>query len=279
LFRKESFRSTPEPTVATAAVATRIRGSVVKMPIAIHSGLLAICLALMTALSAHAEDQTFAELLAHAKAQAAAGHMWAPAGDNMTETAMRMLELMPRATPGELAEFLALLQSDKSVPAAAPLDSDVSLEEQSTQAISTPSVGAKPAVVAIAPPVSPPVLPDPIGPGAGHAAPGQTTTGQITPNRGTPDPRGRASFLYSRGLDAELQGDVSGARRFYSSAAQLGDAAAARNLGRLYDPAYIKHNALGGIDPDPELARHWYERAVRLGDAEVEPLLEALSVR
>jgi TPR repeat protein len=85
--------------------------------------------------------------------------------------------------------------------------------------------------------------------------------------------------LFARGLDAELHGDFSGARRFYSSAAQQGDAAAARNLGRLYDPAYLKQVALGGIDPDPALARHWYERAVRLGDTEAGPLLQALSVR
>jgi TPR repeat protein len=85
--------------------------------------------------------------------------------------------------------------------------------------------------------------------------------------------------LFARGLDAELHGDLSGARRFYSSAAQQGDAAAARHLGRLYDPTYLKQTALGGVDPDPALARQWYERAVRLGDTEAGPLLEALSVR
>jgi TPR repeat protein len=85
--------------------------------------------------------------------------------------------------------------------------------------------------------------------------------------------------LFARGLDAELHGDFSGARRFYASAAQQGDAAAARNLGRLYDPVYLKQVALGGIDSNPALARHWYERAVRLGDAEAGPLLQALSVR
>ena len=54
---------------------------------------------------------------------------------------------------------------------------------------------------------------------------------------------------------------------------------AARNLGRLYDPLYLKQTAMGGIDPNPELARHWYEQAVTMGDAEAGPLLEALSLR
>jgi TPR repeat protein len=85
--------------------------------------------------------------------------------------------------------------------------------------------------------------------------------------------------LFARGLDAEHRGDVSGARRFYLSAAQQGDAAAARNLGRLYDPVYLAQTTLGGIDPDPALAQRWYERAIRLGDAEAAPLLEALSTR
>jgi TPR repeat protein len=37
--------------------------------------------------------------------------------------------------------------------------------------------------------------------------------------------------------------------------------------------------ALGGIDPDPALARHWYERAVAMGDPVAGPLLEALALR
>jgi TPR repeat protein len=85
-------------------------------------------------------------------------------------------------------------------------------------------------------------------------------------------------MLYTRGLDAEHRGDFSAARRFYFSAAQQGNPAAARSLGRLYDPDYLRH-ALGGLDSDPAMARQWYERAVQLGDAEAGPLLQALSAR
>ena len=92
-------------------------------------------------------------------------------------------------------------------------------------------------------------------------------------------PSARTLELLNRGAEAEHRGDVSGARRFYASAAAQGNATAALSLGRLYDPAYLKQTALGGIDPDPAQARHWYERALALGNSEAGPLLEALSLR
>jgi TPR repeat protein len=85
--------------------------------------------------------------------------------------------------------------------------------------------------------------------------------------------------LLARGQEAEQLGDVSGARRFYASAVQLGSATAARNLGRLYDPVFLSRTALGGIDPDLGQARHWYELAVAMGDPDAAPLLEALALR
>jgi TPR repeat protein len=54
---------------------------------------------------------------------------------------------------------------------------------------------------------------------------------------------------------------------------------AALGLGRLYDPAYLKQTAMGGIEPDTELARYWYQRAAALGDPEAGRLLQALSER
>jgi hypothetical protein len=92
-------------------------------------------------------------------------------------------------------------------------------------------------------------------------------------------PSPRATELLARGQEAEQLGDVSGARRFYASAVQLGSATAARNLGRLYDPIFLKRIALGGIDPDLGQARHWYELAVAMGDPDAAPLLEALASR
>ena len=247
--------------------------------------LLVICAVLMTVLSAHAENHSFADLLIQAKAQAAAGHRWTPPGDNMTETIMRMIDLIPTATPAQLSELSALIESGRPGPLPTALKSDLMTENRPTEAVPAPSAGQPPVSPAIAVPAPPVVLPARPGPEqTGQVALGQVplnpiTHGPIAPGQAIPDAGSRAAVLFARGLDAELHGDLSGARRFYFSAAQQGDAAAARDLGRLYDPAYLKQIALGGVDPDPALARHWYERAVRLGDAEAGPLLEALSVR
>ena len=59
-----------------------------------------------------ADGLKFADLLARAEAQAAAGHRWAPSGDNMTETVSAMMELISSATPEQLAELSDLLQRD-----------------------------------------------------------------------------------------------------------------------------------------------------------------------
>jgi hypothetical protein len=342
-----------------------------KMPAGIRCGLsgslLAICLALMTLLSAHADSRSFADLLARAKAQAAAGHRWEPAGDNMTETIMAMLDLIPTATPEQLTELSALLESSTSRrpanaanpdnlaehgttpmppprasseirngPALATVGSPPSsvlpgqsvpgTVRQDVPSLTIPSVAIpsvaipdqalpdRPVPSQIAPSLAPPslappslakpnsvtpssvrpssVVPSSVVPSSvvpSQVAPSSATSSPVTsspvmpgafaPAPAMPDVDGRAGVLFARGLDAELRGDFSGARRFYASAAQRGDAAAARNLGRLYDPAYLRQAALGGVDPDPALARRWYERAIRLGDPDAGPLLEALSVR
>ena len=64
-----------------------------------------------------ADGYKFADLLARAEAQAAAGHRWAPSGDNMTETVSAMMELISSATPEQLAELSDLLrESTRSSP-------------------------------------------------------------------------------------------------------------------------------------------------------------------
>ena len=356
------------------------------MTMAIRCAVLALCALLVTSLPANAGGNSFAELLARAKAQDAAGHRWAPPGDNMTETVMTMLDTISTATPDQLAELSALLQRDKPPadppspemqtentpadtatlaappPAASPLARPPLAEPPLAgpplaEPRGTPGVAATlapsgaiepplpatdqppptPTLATAEPPATP--LPDqsanqPIGDGQNssatpspatpslaalsHAAgltsatpsltvPGPAAPGPIadtiTPSRITPDPLTsnvatpaqtpptpiepapttndprRAAMLFARGLDAERRGDISGARRFYATSARQGDATAALNLGRLYDPAYLKQTTLGGVDPDPEMARFWYATAARLGDTGAAPLLEALSSR
>jgi hypothetical protein len=246
----------------------------VKMLAWIRNGLWVIYAVLITALPAYGLTPTFADLLAQAKVQAATGHRWAPPGDNMTETIMRMMDIIGTATPTQLSELSTLLNDGKTVPPPPALSAGSPTEELPAQAAPAPSARQPSPPLALAAPASPLVLPQvlPDSPEPGQAGP-------VMPRPTVSVPGSRARALFARGLDAELRGDLSGARRFYLSAADQGDAAAARNLGRLYDPAYLKQSALGGVDPDPALARRWYERAVRLGDPEAGLLLEALSVR
>jgi TPR repeat protein len=247
------------------------------MPPKPSRALLAVCAIIATTLPALAQNPTFADLLARAQAQAAAGHRWTPAGDNMTETVMRMMDLIPTATPEQLTQLSDLLESDKARPPRGAPEPDAATEETraKTSPERTPSDDTPPA-----PPAADTTVPVRPAPPAADIA----TALAVRPipqiaTRVAPPPGPRAIELFGRGQQAELRGDVSGARRFYSAAAQQGHATAARDLGRLYDPGYLKQTALGGIDADPAMARHWYEQAIAMGDAEAGPLLEALSLR
>jgi hypothetical protein len=257
-----------------------------KAPERLKSCLQACCIVLMTTVPASAA--TFGELLARAKAEAAAGHNWDPPGDNVADTVMTMMDLTPTATPQQLAELIALLRTHESVSdtAKAGTDSvDASIEPTGRGPVPVPvaemPTAAKPPVaskpletqvpdqaVAVAPPQTPPPS---AGRGPGNPA-GINTIWIIRPGP-------HAAALSQRGHDAELSGDISGARRFYAKAAELGDAVAALCVGRLYDPAFVERNTVGGIQADPAQARFWYERAAALGNAEAKPFLQALSVR
>jgi TPR repeat protein len=248
----------------------------------IYNWSVPLCAVLLAALPALGKTGTFADLLALAQAQAAAGHRWAPPGDNMTETVVSMMELVPTATPAQIAQLSALLDSDAPVPATAASNSGALVDRpaaQITSGIVTPASEAVRVFATTVPTLKP-------APREGSGSDGNAGDpsnlhgqGEFGASQAPSGTGSRTGLLFARGLDAEVHGDFSGARRFYQSAAQRGDAAAARNLGRLYDPGYLRQTALGGVDPDPALARTWYERAVRLGDAEAVPLLEALSVR
>lgn len=309
---------------------------------------LAAGIAVLVVSPALGQQPTFQDLLTRAKAQAAAGHRWSPAGDNMTETISVMMDLIPTATAEQLSELAMLLETDgagrqsrsveqiapvtpsspsERVPLAdqlapvkpsspdepvplpvplaehdAPAKYEVPAEQPTMQASLTPTVrsdAATPLTLLNSPLANHPVVaPAPPRPPQPNAASTNVTAPVVVPAKPTvvtapvmtapavvpakPVPlrsSARAADLFTRGQQAEQQGDVSGARRFYAIAAEQGSAAAALGLGRLYDPAYLKRTALGGIDPDPEAARRWYERAVAMGDAQAGRLLEALASR
>jgi hypothetical protein len=80
------------------------------------SRLIVAWVVLVTTRAGLADDPNFADLLARAKAQAAAGHQWAPSGDNVTETVGAMMKLISSATPEQLAELSNLLNSSRRRP-------------------------------------------------------------------------------------------------------------------------------------------------------------------
>jgi hypothetical protein len=166
---------------------------------------------LMTVLSAHAENPSFADVLARAKAQAAAGHRWTPPDDNMTETVKRMTDLIPTATPAQLSELSALIESSRLGPLPTTSKADLTTEDRLSPGVPPPLASPPPAPPAIAGPASPPVLPahpgpDPAGPlalGQGaqpdHARPGCARTGHTEhhkPSGGVfcPRPRCRTAW-------------------------------------------------------------------------------------
>jgi TPR repeat protein len=257
---------------------------------------------------AGAQQLSFTDLLARAQAQAAAGHRWSPAGDNMTETIAGMMDIIATATPQQLADLSELLEKNASNPPARPAPAQslgaqtlpvdpapaplATTEAASPQSNSPGSIPPQAAARQATPPRTAPIQLAPAAPPSTGAQASLTpdqrpdvtqSTALDRPAANRPRtvarPTPRALELYTRGRDAERQGNFSGARRFFASAAEQGSAAAARSLGRLYDPAYLQQTALGGIDADPTRARHWYERAIAMGDAEAGALLEALAVR
>lgn len=193
--------------------------------------------------SAFAQKPSFADLLAKAEAQAAAGHRWSPPGDNMTETVASMMDMISTATPQQLAQLSTLLEKDSSGSQA-------------------------------------PATATPVPPTAQERSPAlPQAVAQPPVQKPSPQTAAHAAEMVARGQEAERLGNVSAARRYYATAAAQGNATAALSLGRLYDPAYLHEIAIGGIDPDPALARHWYEVAAALGDPHAGPLIQALSVR
>lgn len=86
---------------------------------------------------------------------------------------------------------------------------------------------------------------------------------------------------FMKKADENLQtGKIIVARKFYQRAAESGWAPAALALGKTYDAEELaKMGVMGGIHPDINLARMWYERARDLGLREAEVKLQQIGQR
>jgi TPR repeat protein len=61
---------------------------------------------------------------------------------------------------------------------------------------------------------------------------------------------------------------------FYERAADAGDALAALRLGESFDPDFLGHVHIRGVQCDRDMAIIWYRRARELGSIEAEILLK-----
>jgi len=88
-------------------------------------------------------------------------------------------------------------------------------------------------------------------------------------------------LLFMQKGDENLKvGNLNVARLFYTRAANEGWPEAALALAATYDPVELARMKIaGGIRPDPELARKWYEKAIQMGSKLAETRLQRLSQR
>lgn len=72
-------------------------------------------------------------------------------------------------------------------------------------------------------------------------------------------------------------GDITAARTLLRRAARGGNAQAALELGRTFDPIFLARRGAVGLDSDVAQARQWYEQALKLGSTEASGYLEQLA--
>jgi hypothetical protein len=83
-----------------------------------------------------------------------------------------------------------------------------------------------------------------------------------------------------RGEEMMKRGDVAAARLLFEELAALGSAKGAFAMAQSYDPDPLRKIYIqGGLQPDVERARSWYENAARLGSGDAQRALAALANR
>lgn len=88
--------------------------------------------------------------------------------------------------------------------------------------------------------------------------------------------QGRVADLIVLGHKMIDVGYFAGARAYFRRAAEAGSGEAALLLGATFDAEFIDKIGAHGIKADPEEAKGWYERAKKLGVADIETKLKAL---
>jgi TPR repeat protein len=82
--------------------------------------------------------------------------------------------------------------------------------------------------------------------------------------------------MLKNGMAALEQGHIAPARGFFERVYWKGLAAGAFMMAVTFDPDEMKHPSVVGLDPDPDQARVWYERARDLGHPDADRRLQRL---
>lgn len=163
--------------------------------------------------------------------------------------------------PGEFKLGVSFVKSDGKVPESRsitvvvePVQSAAALPTYGLAAVNagtTPSATASTSAVR--------------GPAPGGTVPRQRTqTAAAAPQPAIP--RDEEKVLLGRGRELLDLGDVSGARLILEHAARRGSKTAMVLLGNTYDPVHLNKLGVQGVQPDPDQASVWYERASRKAD-------------
>ncbi|NND49349.1 MAG: hypothetical protein HKN60_03755 [Rhizobiales bacterium] len=154
---------------------------------------------------------------------------------------------------------------DHPQAAAAPqAPASVRVSPQAVEAAIVEASTREPRQAGATPPESPPeVRVASLNPGIELIRPGPASEAASSERSATaPSVNG---LTHRAGLLLET-GDVVAARMLFELAARGGDAAAAVGAGLTYDPVQFERLGVRGIQPDAELARAWYQRALDGGE-------------
>ena len=120
-----------------------------------------------------------------------------------------------------------------------------------------------------------------IAPQPGLALSGRHVCQNVQATTGTPIPRqtGPSDLAYLERARALVKSnDIAAARLIFTRLANNGVAEAAFELGRTYDPEFLKTIPVAGLEPDREVAWQWYKRAAALGNADAKSRLAKLKI-
>jgi hypothetical protein len=130
-------------------------------------------------------------------------------------------------------------------------------------------------IVAAASPGAPGRSPAETGsPAVASLGPSATTA----PEKVSPE-RQQTLALHAKGQEQLDRGNVAAARMFFRRAADAGLAQSALALGGTYDPDELAKLKVIGLQPEPQTARKWYEKARELGSIEAVSRLHRLATR